>query len=440
MSQSFASTETQQLLASLPPHMLSSDLLVMSKDATVSHSKGLPDDIKSLADDSSGLADGSQKLKTAFDLFNELSLQLADSYQHLEKRVADLSSELDSVSEQRYQELKKKEQLASRLETLINVLPGGVIVLDKKGVIIESNPIAENFLEPALQGKYWREVIRRCFAPRDDDGHEVSNLDGKRISIVTRSLDEAGQIILLTDQTETRQLQADLSRNERLSALGEMVSTLAHQVRTPLSSAMLYAGHLSTKKLNETQRQNFTDKLLGRLNYMERQVRDMLLFVKGDMPLSDRISLKELRDTLAEAVEMPIKSYAASCRWEQKTTDHENEIHLQCNLDALIGALLNLVNNSLQTTTSADIIIKFQTQNNYLVITILDNGPGIKALDKEKVQELFFTTKEQGTGIGLSVVNAVAQSHGGSFELDNRPRGGASARLYLPLSRGMAPS
>jgi len=76
---------------------------------------------------------------------------------------------------------------------------------------------------------------RYCFSPRDDDGHEVSNHQGKRISIATRSLDKDGQIILLTDQTETRQLQANLSRHERLSALGKMVSTLAHQVRTPLS-------------------------------------------------------------------------------------------------------------------------------------------------------------------------------------------------------------
>ncbi|MFT6389814.1 MAG: two-component system sensor histidine kinase FlrB, partial [Cellvibrionaceae bacterium] len=343
---------------------------------------------------------------------------------------------------QRYKELQQKEQIASRLETLINVLPGGVVVLDKKGVVIESNPVAETFLEPKLVGQYWRDVIKRCFAPKDDDGHEVSNSQGKRISIVTRSLDDDGQIILLTDQTETRQLQANLSRNERLSALGKMVSTLAHQVRTPLSSAVLYANHLSTETLTTTQRQSFTTKLLNRLNFMERQIRDMLLFVKGDMPLTDQVSLTQLQDTLAESIEMPIKAYGASCQWKRVAGDggdsireghRKGEHYLQCNLDALIGALLNLVNNSLQTTPSADIIIQFKINADQLVISILDNGPGIDLQQKEKIQDMFFTTKGQGTGIGLSVVNIVAQSHGGSFELTNRKQGGACARLCLPL-------
>ncbi|MGH1441236.1 MAG: sensor histidine kinase [Cellvibrionaceae bacterium] len=415
MPSTFANTEPSTLMGSLPPDLLAADI-ASADNSMLEKQEHSP-----------------QNLKTAFDLFNDLSLQLADSYQHLEKRVADLSSELEEVSEQRYVELQEKEQLASRLSTLITVLPGGVIVLDKTGMIIESNPVAEVFLEPDLIGKYWREVIQRCFAPKDDDGHEVSNRDGKRISIVTGSLGEDGQIILLTDQTETRQLQADLSRNERLSALGKMVSTLAHQVRTPLSSAMLYAGHLSTKVLSETQRQNFTNKLLGRLNYMERQVRDMLLFVKGDVPLTDKVSLTKLKETLAEAIEMPIKSYEANCQWIQKNIDTEDDIYLRCNLDALVGALLNLVNNSLQATPSVELNIQFQIENHKLVIDILDNGPGLDLSTKDKTQELFFTTKEQGTGIGLSVVNVVAESHGGSFELENRKEGGACARLCLPL-------
>src|SRR5690625_5484430 len=117
--------------------------------------------------------------------------------------------------------------------------------------------------------------------PRRDDGHEVSLHDGRRISIATRDLGVDGQIILLTDQTETRRLQHELSRHERLSALGKMMSALAHQIRTPLSAAMLYAGHLCNADLPEQRRQDFAEKISGRLNHTERQVQDMLLFVKG---------------------------------------------------------------------------------------------------------------------------------------------------------------
>jgi two-component system sensor histidine kinase FlrB len=381
--------------------------------------------------------DKQQNLKAAFSVFNELSQQLADSYQHLEDRVAELTSELDYVSEQRYQELQQKEQLAHRLEALINSLPGGVVVLDKQGVIIETNPVAESLLEPEIQGKAWRQVIQHCFAPRDDDGHEVSNRAGRRISIITRSLGEDGQIILLTDQTETRHLQAQLSRNERLSAMGKMVSTLAHQVRTPLSSAMLYANHLCNDTLPAEQHQAFTQKLLSRLHYMERQVRDMLFFVKGEMPLSDKVSLKKLQQSLEEAIEMPVNSYEATCVLEIEAED----CLLQCNLDALIGALLNLVNNSLQAVTNADITIRFSFENvnenqTYLSISVLDKGPGLSAEIEEQIQEMFFTTKKRGTGIGLSVVKVVAQAHGGEFTLSNRNdcvTGGVCACLRLPI-------
>ena len=110
---------------------------------------------------------------------------------------------------------------------------------------------------------------------------------------------------------------------------------------------------------------------------------------------------------------------------------------MQCNLDGIIGALLNLINNSIQATTHADISIRFTTENQYLQIDILDNGPGIDAAAQDHVGELFFTTKEQGTGIGLSVVTIVAQSHGGTFTISNRPEGGACARLSLPISQNI---
>jgi two-component system sensor histidine kinase FlrB len=254
---------------------------------------------------------------------------------------------------------------------------------------------------------------------------------------VTRSLDENGQIILLTDLTETRHLQAQLSRNERLSALGKMVSTLAHQVRTPLSSAMLYANHLRKGSLPAEQRLSFTDKLINRLHYMERQVRDMLFFVKGEMPLNDIVSLTELQGALDEAIEMPVKSYQASCTWNITNS----KCHLKCNLDALIGALLNLVNNSLQASKNTAFSINFDIdklndQEAFLDIRVLDNGPALSAELEEHIQEMFFTTKEQGTGIGLSVVNVVAQSHGGTFTLSNRKdteSGGVCAHLRLPI-------
>jgi two-component system, sensor histidine kinase FlrB len=375
-----------------------------------------------------------QDLKAAFDMFNQMSQQLADSYYLLENRVAELNQELSSVTHQRLEELAEKEKLAHRLESLLNFLPGGVVVLDSSGYVSESNPVAIELLGEPLEGELWRDVIQRSFAPRQDDGHEVSLRDGRRISIQTRNLGVDGQIILLTDQTETRRLQSELSRHERLSALGKMISALAHQIRTPLSAAMLYAGHLCDSKLDAEKQQQFSQKVLSRLHNIERQIQDMLFYVKGELPLNDVISVNELEQSLIEAMEAPLITSQSNCEWNNQA----GEYYVKCNRDALIGALLNLVNNAIQAVDrhaqlKINFILKKSEKNLQLVIQILDQGPGMPAELLAKVGDLFVTTKAQGTGLGLSVVQAVVRAHAGEFLLESQAGQGTCASVLLPL-------
>lgn len=375
-----------------------------------------------------------QDLKAAFDMFNQMSQQLADSYYLLENRVAELNQELSSVTHQRLEELAEKEKLAHRLESLLNFLPGGVVVLDSSGYVSECNPAAIELLGEPLEGELWRDVIQRSFAPRQDDGHEVSLRDGRRISFQTRNLDEDGQIILLTDQTETRRLQSELSRHERLSALGKMMSALAHQIRTPLSAAMLYAGHLCDGKLDAEKQQQFSEKVLSRLHNIERQIQDMLFYVKGELPLNDMISVNELEQLLNESMEAVLMTSQSTCDWDNQA----GEYYIQCNRDALIGALLNLVNNAIQAVEHhAQLSIAFKLKKSektaQLIIQILDKGPGMSADVLAKAGDLFVTTKAQGTGLGLSVVQAVVRAHSGEFLLESEAGQGTSASLVLPL-------
>lgn len=394
------------------------------------------------------LADKSQDLKSAFALFDQLSGQLADSYHLLENRVAELNEELSTLSDRRLQELAEKEKLANRLESLLNFLPGGVVVLDSSGSVSECNPAALDLLGEPLQGELWRDVIKRSFAPRQDDGHEVSLHDGRRISIQTRNLGEDGQIILLTDQSETRRLQSELSRHERLSALGKMMGALAHQIRTPLSSAMLYAGHLCSGKLDDERRQQFSEKILGRLNNIERQIQDMLFYVKGELPLNDVISVAQLQTELADAMEVPLMTSESKCDWVINC----REEYIQCNRDALVGAVLNLVNNAIQAVErKAHLRIEFNSypkalndvlqKNSTLAhdasrlwIRVCDKGPGMSPELLNTVGDLFVTTKAQGTGLGLSVVQAVARAHHGKFLLQSTVGKGTCASLLIPFA------
>lgn len=374
------------------------------------------------------------QLASAFKLFNELSAQLADTYRAMEERVGELNAELHAAAEQRLRELQEKERLAARLQSLLSLLPAGVVVLDQSGRINQHNPAALELLGAPLTGVLWRDVIGRCFAPRSDDGHEISLRSGRRISIMTRSLDgEPGQLLLLTDLTETRALQQRLSRHQRLSEMGRMMSSLAHQIRTPLSAAMLYAGHLCEGGLPAEQSQRFAHKLLDRLQHLEQQVKDMLIFVRGDAKLTDTLISADLLDALQRAMEAPLANAGASVEFH----DEAGGARIRCNKDSLVGALMNLVNNALQAAgKGARLAIACRVlalREPVLSIVVQDNGPGFDAQVAQRISELFFTTKEQGTGLGLAVVRAVADAHHGEFLISAEPGAGARAELRLPL-------
>lgn len=368
-------------------------------------------------------------LEQAFALFNQMSNQLSESYSLLEARVNQLKGELALVSAQRMQELAEKERLAHRLQSLLDLLPGGVIVIDGQGVVREANPVARALLGQPLVGMLWRQVIARNFAPREDDGHEISLKDGRRLSIATRSLHgEPGQLVLLTDLTETRRLQDQLSRHERLSALGRMVASLAHQIRTPLSAALLYASHLSEQVLPSEQQQRFAGRLKERLHELENQVRDMLIFARGELPLPDRLGPQALFAALRAAAEPHVADMTV--RWQCDVRAGE----LLCNRDTLVGTLLNLIDNAIQAAgRNARLKVHLYRRDNQLRLCISDNGPGMDSATLARLGEPFFTTKTTGTGLGLAVVKAVARAHQGQLLLQSRAGRGTCAILSLPL-------
>ncbi len=368
-------------------------------------------------------------LEQAFSLFNQMSAQLTDSYGHLEARVTELKGELAQAGVQRLQELAEKERLANRLQNLLDLLPGGVIVIDGMGVVREANPAAIDLLGQPLLGMLWRHVISRCFAPREDDGHEISLKDGRRLSISTRSLDaEPGQLVLLNDLTETRRLQEQLARHERLSPLGRMVASLAHQIRTPLSAAMIYASHLTEQELPVETQQRFAGRLKERLHELEHQVRDMLVFARGELPLTDRIAPGALFQALQNAAATHLQGVAV--RWQCNSVDGE----LLCNRDTLVGALLNLVENAVQASAGRTRLkVHVYSRGNTLRLCISDNGSGMDQAALARIGEPFFTTKTTGTGLGLAVVTAVTRAHQGGVQYRSRVGRGTCAIVSLPL-------
>ena len=243
-------------------------------------------------------------------------------------------------------ELSELRLQASWLSHLVDTMPAGVVVLDGQGMIAKANQIASDMLGEPLEGEKWFSIIQRSFRPQQDDGHEVSLRDGRRIKLEIRALaPEPGQLILMTDLTETRQLQTRLAHMQRLSALGKMVATLAHQVRTPLSAAMLYGANLGSERLNSESRAHFHGKLMSRLKDLESQVNDMLLFAKsGEQQVIEPMSLGQLLSEVKHGADAMLSENTAQLHVQLP----EPDVEVMGNRTALASAINNLIHNSLQ--------------------------------------------------------------------------------------------
>jgi two-component system, sensor histidine kinase FlrB len=335
------------------------------------------------------------------------------------------------------QEVLRLRQQSSRLEHLLEVMPAGVIVIDGSGVVKQANQVAVELLGEPLEGQSWRTIITRAFKPQADDGHEVSLQDGRKVKFSISPLElEPGQLIVITDLTHTRRLQQQISHMRNLSSLGRMVASLAHQIRTPLSSAMLYGANLQNPTLNTDSRNQFADKLMARLKDLEQQVNDMLLFAKsGDQQVVAELSLQSLMLEVEAGSEAMLEQRQAKLTLDLP----EPDILVMGNKTALASALQNLIHNSLQANPQGcQIEIAAKRDNastEQVILSVSDNGPGIPDKNSQSIFDPFFTTKSQGTGLGLAVVKSVAQSHQGSVRAFNNPQGGARVEMLLPIYR-----
>jgi two-component system sensor histidine kinase FlrB len=366
-----------------------------------------------------------ERLTDAFRVFNELSENLANSYQGLEEQVAKLNSELAAARNERVSTLIEKERLAIRLQQILAALPAAVIIINGFDRIIDCNNHAIAYLGEPLLDEDWQTVRERSLQPVPGSPCERQLQDGRKVNM-TRNLlnNEAEQIILLSDVSELRTLQDLLAQQKHLTAMGEMVASLAHQVRTPLATALLYASQLSRPSLGLEKRQQFAEKILERLHCLERQVNDMLIFAKQGRLAMQGFSLQHLLTQLSESME----SYTGVF----KIVNSVQIDNLLGNQDALFGAIMNLLNNAMEAGASAIYVDLTQIKTAYLQITLDDNGPGIDQQQHPRLFEPFYTTKTHGTGLGLAVVDSVVKAHNGSIQCVSAPGEGCTFILKLP--------
>ncbi len=365
-----------------------------------------------------------RRLEDAFETFNRLSANLTRSYEALQARVAQLTAELAEARSERLRQLAEKERLANRLAQLLDALPAGVLLLDERGRVREANPAARSLFGADIEGRPWLELAGRLVP----EGQGFRLPDDRRVSLTHRTLDDGGRILLLTDETENHRLEAMLNRNRRLAAMGEMSARLAHQIRTPLASVLLYLSQLEDRAMDEDRRRLFVDRSRERLAHLERLIDNMLAWARGGEVPSETFAVERLVDDFAQVMAPQLE-----LRGGRLTIEGDCQARLRGDQRALLGALVNLGMNALQACDGPPRLkLQVSTDTRRVYLRLADNGRGMSPEVLAHAFEPFYTTRSEGTGLGLAVVRTVVEAHQGTIRLESTPGQGTQAEITLP--------
>ena len=362
------------------------------------------------------------------DKLSEAESALRQGYRELSGHVTKLSSELEAARLARRKENRERENLLNRFATMLDALPGGVIILDKENTITEANPQARALLGEPLEGQTWA-LIEQRGRFNSQGSFEIR---GRRLNISTCPLPGGEEtIVLVSDITAQHTLQRELGRKTRLSSLGEMAARLAHQIRTPLSSTVLYVDQLS-KDLDHAKRERICNALKAQLSQTESLITSMLGFVRGGSLLClEPSNVKDVVEGALASCEGVIEASGASI----SVNKINPSLQILASPTELASVIANMLQNAIQVCDGqAEIEVWAGAVNQHMMlIRVSDNGPGIPEEFIEQVFDPFFTTRAAGTGLGLAVLASVVERHGGTVHATNRESGGAQFTILLPV-------
>jgi two-component system sensor histidine kinase FlrB len=377
-----------------------------------------------------------KQLEHAFQVFNHASSELCAAYDELRQQAQTLSEELAIANGELRRQLAEKAALSQRFALLIEALPGGVVMLDEAGDVMEANPTAQRMLGESMTGASWDSLLqvrlRRTEVASEWMCAAAGGEGALRLSISSRALPPgAGKVLLLQDVTQAHAQRETAQRSQRLAAMGEMAARLAHRLRTPLATALLYAAQLGQAALAAPERERFAGKTVDRLRHLERLIEDMLLFVRGAKVGSEQVGISDL----LREVQQTIEPHAQACGMCVELRDDSAGCTVRGDRQALISALLSLLENAVQACKAGGRIrISAGTAAGQVLFRVTDTGAGIPPAAQAHLFEPFFTTRSGGTGLGLAIVRAVAEAHGGKVAASSVPGSGSEFVVWLPLA------
>ncbi|MGA2984366.1 MAG: ATP-binding protein [Terriglobia bacterium] len=256
-----------------------------------------------------------------------------------------------------------------------------------------------------------------------------------------RSRDEVAELTTAFDgmRKSLRKSQQDLLHAERLAMIGRMASTISHDLRHPLTTILAYAEFQSEGDLDADQRKALYGEIRSSVNRMAELIASLLAFSKGQE------TLQLTHGEVVEALERTLCSVRIRAEFKgiQVTVVHEGATDGWFDFKKLDRAFLNLLQNACEAAPaeSGKVQIIARGLDDHVEISVVDNGPGIPESIREDVFQPFVTYgKEEGTGLGLAVVQKIVRDHGGEVTVETSGKSGTTFKLILPLKRDTQPS
>ena len=394
----------------------------------------------------------------ADSLFDETSRKYVEAYRHLEEQFEFLNLKLEEANLRLGRSLEEKDRVSNYLNNILESLSAGVLVVDLEGNITLFNRAAE-----AISGRSGEEVLGRPYeeviglhAGREksvlhtvDSGQALSSreknlerADGRSIPLgfsTAPVCDGEGQVQgaveVFTDLTEAKRLEAELQRVHTLAALGEMAATVAHEIRNPLGGMAGFAALLERDLEEGDPRRRLVRKISEGISRLNRIVSSLLTYTR---PLQLNVHPVDL----VQLVEGTTSFFAvdpACTRAGISINCRHSESSILCSVDPeqFRQVILNLLHNATQAMPAGGVIeVEVGAARTpaapQVMLRVCDSGAGMSAEVRQKLFTPFFTTKEDGTGLGLVTCKKIVEAHGGLIRAENREPGGTCFTISLP--------
>jgi signal transduction histidine kinase len=356
----------------------------------------------------------------------------------LEQAHGDLAQHAARVEAELAVKVEELDRAHARLAAVLSALPTGVLVRDAEGRLETANQAAcEVFgLEAEACGAAADAQLANAATGRST---EVRRADGSPRQVVVRCAtvhDAEGQVIgsvqTLDDQTDLVAAERRLQQQSKLASLGTLAGGIAHEVRNPLNAIRGFGSLMATELQDDERLGRWASHIVSGADEVEEIVAATMRLARSGEVAAESVSARELAQ---EAVQL-----AQSTRPEAVRTQWRIEVagtDQACSGERieLRQALRNLIVNAMDAQPKGGTVrITVDSCDAWTTFQVDDAGPGVSAEIADRVREPFFTTRAEGTGLGLALVHSIADLHGGELELDAEPSrlGGACFRLRVP--------